>query len=116
MCHTLGMDENFYLSRDEVEPVEKLPGVYRRTLVTTDGMMLVEFSLDQGAIVPLHHHFNQQVGYVIQGEIEFTIGGVTRNCRAGDSYAMPGDVEHKVQALTDCVVIDIFAPPREDYR
>jgi quercetin dioxygenase-like cupin family protein len=110
------MDDKNFIPSGAVEPVEMLPGVHRRTLATTDDMMLVEITLDKGAVVPLHHHANHQVGYVISGEIELTIGGVTRNCQPGDSYAMPGDVEHRALAVTECVVVDIFAPPREDYR
>jgi quercetin dioxygenase-like cupin family protein len=35
---------------------------------------------------------------------------------AGDGYSIaPGEV-HGVDVLEDSLVIDVFAPPREDYR
>ena len=105
-----------YLSSGKVEPVEMLPGVNRRTLVTTDEMMLVEFTIDKGAIVPLHRHPHHQVGYVISGELEMTIDNDVRVCRPGDTYAITGNDDHCALAITDCVVVDVFSPPREDYR
>ena len=35
---------------------------------------------------------------------------------AGDSWCVPGGVEHEVEVLEDTVAIDIFSPPREEYR
>ena len=110
------MEDKKFLSSGMVAPVEMLPGVNRRTLVTTDDMMLVEFTVAKGSVIPMHRHFNHQVGYVVRGEVELTINGVVRVCKPGDSYAIPGDVDHRALAVTDCLVIDVFAPPREDYR
>jgi quercetin dioxygenase-like cupin family protein len=110
------MAQGEYLPAGTVEPVEMLEGIFRRTLGTTTQCMLVEVSLDQDALVPLHSHDNEQVGYVLRGEIEMTIDGVVRVCGPGDSYAIPGGVEHMGRAVSDCVVIDCFTPPREDYR
>jgi quercetin dioxygenase-like cupin family protein len=56
----------------------------------------------------MHSHPNEQVGYVISGELEMTIDGVVRVCAPGDCYHIPGDVEHMGRAVSDCVVIDCF--------
>ena len=110
------MAQGEYIPSGSVQPVEMLDGVYRRTLGITDKNMLVEITFDKDAIVPMHNHPNEQVGYVVRGEIEMTIDGVVRVCQRGDSYAIPGSVEHMGRAVSDCVVIDCFTPPREDYR
>jgi quercetin dioxygenase-like cupin family protein len=34
----------------------------------------------------------------------------------GDSWCVPGGIEHEVQVLEDTIAIDIFSPPREEYR
>lgn len=99
-----------------VEQVEMLEGIFRRTLGTTDKAMIVEFHIDKDAVIPMHSHDNEQVGYVISGQIELTIDGVARVCEPGFSYAIPGGVEHMGRAVTDVVLVDCFAPPREDYR
>jgi quercetin dioxygenase-like cupin family protein len=110
------MAQGQYLPAGTVEQVEMLAGVLRRTLGTTEGCMLIEVSLAEGSVVPMHSHPNEQVGYVVGGQIEMTVDGVVRVCGPGDSYAIPGGVEHMARAVSDCVVIDCFTPPREDYR
>lgn len=104
------------LSIADVEPVEMMPGVWRRTLATGERMMIAHVTLDAGAAVPMHNHPHEQVGYVLEGRIRFTIGTDVHEFEAGYSYFIPGDVEHKAVAVTDCVVLDVFSPPREEYR
>ncbi len=100
----------------DVTPVEMLPGVERRTLAVTDRLMLVEFRLRAGAEVPLHHHPHDQAGYVVSGEVLMIVDGREVRCGPGDAYAIPGGVEHGARCLSDAVLIEVFHPPREEYR
>lgn len=93
-----------------------LPGIHRRTMGITDEVMLCEFFLERDALVPEHQHMNDQIGYVVYGRLELTIGGQTRIVQPGDSYAIPGGIFHSGRALIDTLVIDVFSPPRNDYR
>lgn len=54
------------------------------------------------------HAHGAQWGTVVGGEIEFTIGGVTKVYRPGDSYAIPAGVEHGAQIKAGTRVIDVF--------
>jgi len=110
------MADGYFVSTRDVEQVEMLEGVHRRTMATTDEAMLCQFHLEEGSMVPLHHHMNDQVGYVISGKVEMTIGDKVQIIKAGDSYAVPGGILHSAKAIEDSVVIDVFSPPREDYR
>jgi quercetin dioxygenase-like cupin family protein len=110
------MTDGYFITWQDVNRVEMLKGVHRRTMATTDEAMLCEFFLERDAVVPLHNHMNDQVGYVVSGELEMTIGGQTRVCTAGESYAIPGGIMHSARAITDVVAIDVFSPPRDDYR
>ncbi len=110
------MGDGYFIGTKDVEQIEMLPGVHRRTMATTDEAMLCQFHLEKDGIVPLHHHMNDQVGYVISGKIEMTIGDKVRVLKPGDSYAIPGGIEHSAKALEDSLAIDVFSPPREDYR
>ncbi len=101
---------------NQAENIEMAEGIVRRTLGTTDEAMLCEFRLRQGAVVPQHSHMNDQVGYVVSGKLEMTIAGETSVLGAGESYAVPGGVSHGAVALEECVLIDAFSPPRNDYR
>lgn len=110
------MSDGYFITPDHAEQVEMKPGILRRTMATTDEVMICEFFLEREAIIEMHSHDNDQVGYVVRGRIEFTIGDVTRVCDAGDSYAVPGGIQHGAKALVDSLTIDIFSPPRSDYR
>ncbi len=102
--------------RSSTNPVEMLPGVVRRTLTEGERMMLVEVTLDQGAIVPAHTHPHEQIGYLASGRLLFQIGDERRELTAGDSWLVPSNVSHQVTVLETSIAIDIFSPPREEYR
>ena len=53
---------------------------------------------------------------VIEGELEMTIGGVTRIARPGTVGIVPGNVRHSVRALTDGRAIIIDYPVRDDFK
>ncbi len=106
----------YFITPADAPQIEMHDGLLRRTMATTDEAMLCEFTLAAGYVVPNHSHMNDQVGYVVRGSIELTVGGEVRRLHAGDSYAIPGGVEHSLTALIDTVLIDSFSPPRDDYR
>ena len=97
-------------------PVEMLPGVVRRTLTDGERMMLCEIRMDAGAVVPLHTHPHEQTGYLVAGRCRFQIGAEVRELSPGDTWMVPGGAEHEATALDDSVFIDVFSPPREEYR
>ena len=102
--------------RSSATPVEMLPGVVRRTLTEGEHMMLVEVTLAQSAVVPSHTHPHEQIGYLASGRLLFEIGEEQRELSAGDSWLVPSNVPHQVTVLETSVAIDIFSPPREEYR
>jgi quercetin dioxygenase-like cupin family protein len=99
-----------------VEPVEMVPGVWRRTLAWGERLMVVHVTLEEGAIVPAHRHSHEQITYIVEGELSMEVEGRTYVLRAGDSLLFPGNVEHGATALKRTLVIDTFSPPREDYK
>ncbi|HJS53687.1 MAG TPA: cupin domain-containing protein [Chitinophagaceae bacterium] len=72
--------------------------------------------LKKGSNVPLHHHINEQITYIIEGQLDMVIGGVECSLTAGMYHVIPSDLPHSAVAITDCKVIDVFAPVREDYK
>jgi quercetin dioxygenase-like cupin family protein len=104
----------FLRSREQAQ-VEMRPGVHRRVLGTTAGVMLTEFFLERDADVPEHTHPHEQVGYVVDGRMALTIAGETREVVDGDSYAIEAGVTHSAHAVTDVILVEVFAPPREDF-
>ncbi len=73
----------------------------------------VHWNFEDGAVVDLHHHPQEQFGYVIQGGLEVTIGGETRLLQAGDAYFIPPNVPHSFVARGVTEAIDVFTPIRE---
>jgi unsaturated pyranuronate lyase len=110
------MPDGYFVMPDDVEQIEMLDGIHRRTMATTDEAMLCQFFLEAGSDVPRHNHMNDQVGYVVSGQIEMTVGEEVRILNPGNTYAIPGGVYHSAKAIVDSIVIDVFSPPREDYR
>lgn len=100
----------------DAAPVEVMPGLLRRTLVTGKSMMICEFTLDAGVEIPSHAHPHEQVGYVASGKVRITVGDESFVLGTGDSYYAPSGVQHGAQVLQRAVVVDTFNPPREDYR
>jgi len=93
-----------------------LPGITMWPLAGTN-LMINFVRIEPGAEVPLHHHSHEQGGTVIEGTILMTIDGETRELRAGDVYIAPSQSIHGATAGPNgCLVVDIFSPPREDYR
>ena len=101
---------------DSSHPVEMFPGVLRRTLTAGDRLMLVEIQMDAGAVVPTHTHPHEQTGYLISGRLRFDLGDDKRDLSPGDSWLVPGGVPHQATALEPSLFVDIFSPPREEYR
>jgi len=102
--------------RSDATPVEMLPGVTRRTLNSSERLMLIEVVLAKGAVVPLHSHPHEQIGYLASGRLLFELGDQRRELGPGDSWLVPPNVLHQVTALEPSVAIDVFSPPREEYR
>ena len=52
---------------------------------------------------------------MLKGRIEFRLGNERKMCGPGDIAVIPGGIEHEVWIHEDTEVIDVFAPPREDF-
>ncbi len=96
---------------------EILPGVRRRVLAHHPAVMLVLYRIAPGSRFPRHTHPHVQSGTVLEGGGEFTVGTEVWRLRPGSSYTVPGDVPHELLAdpRTPTVILDVFAPQREDF-
>ncbi len=99
---------------DEI-PRESLNPLLDRQLVVGDQMMVARVLLKKDCVVPMHSHINEQVTYVEQGALHFTIDGKEITVRTGEFLCIPPNVPHTAIALEDTVDIDIFTPPRADW-
>lgn len=86
-----------------------VPGIRGWKVGGTEGLV-VFFEISPGSVLPEHSHCYQW-GYVIDGEIELTIGGEARVYRKGDSYTIPEGVPHSGVIKNGCVAMDFFSDP-----
>ena len=106
----------YFYDPSEVQRKELAPGITLRPM-WGDKIMMSLVEIAPNAEVPRHTHPHEQAGVVLQGEFDFTIGGETRRLKQGDAYVIPGGVEHRVVAADGwALVLDIFSPPREEYK
>ena len=79
--------------------------------------MLARIVLRKGCIVPEHKHENEQITYVLEGALKFTLGGGEQELvvRAGETLVIPSNLLHQAEALEDTIDLDVFAPPRQDW-
>lgn len=109
------MSEQSQVVRWEGEPVEELTSGIGRQTLHGEHLTVARIFLSAGAIVPSHSHANEQVATVLSGSLRFTVGGDEVVVSGGESIVLPPHVPHGVVALEDSIVLDVFAPRREDW-
>jgi quercetin dioxygenase-like cupin family protein len=103
-----------YFKWNEVE-LETLKPDLGRQLVVGQDMMLARVLLKKGCIVPEHSHINEQLTYILEGALKFTIDGKEIVVNAGEVLCIPPNMPHAAEALEDTVDLDVFNPPRADW-
>lgn len=99
-------------------PREAMNELIDRRLVTGERIMLAHVYLKKGAVVPLHHHDNEQMTYILEGKLRFWIGSEDADpidIGPGEVLHLPSNVPHKAEALEDTFDVDVFSPPRQDW-
>jgi quercetin dioxygenase-like cupin family protein len=107
--------EDYFIPAESGSRHRIFPGVEIRTAASSN-LMLSVVHLQRDSVVLDHAHPHEQMGILLEGRLEFTVGGVTRLLGPGDIWRIPGGVVHRVRALDEpAVAIDVFHPIREDY-
>ena len=104
-----------YISLGDLNQSEPIPG-FKGRFVHSENMTVANWRIDEGAAFPEHSHPQEQVSVVAEGNFELTIEGETRILHPGLVAIIPPNALHYGRALTDCRLVDIFYPVREDYR
>lgn len=87
-----------------------------KTIVDALGVTMTKGFMDPGQGLGMHKHPNEQMGYVLAGEGELTVGDVTYTVKAGDTYYIPSNELHAWanRGIERFYYLDIFSPRRED--
>jgi quercetin dioxygenase-like cupin family protein len=91
-------------------------GVHGR-VVHGERITLGVIELDPDSVVPEHSHDNEQLGSCLSGSLVFRVGNESRELVAGGTWSIPPNAPHEVHVGPEgAVVIDVFVPPRDDWR
>ena len=104
-----------YHALEQIPPKELLPGITAR-LVHTQHLTIAHWRFEPDADLLEHAHPHEQVVNMMRGEFRFTVEGETRLLRPGDVVVIPPHARHSGRSITECYIIDVFYPVREDYQ
>jgi len=96
-------------------PKEQLSARLTRQAIHTEHMTVARIFLAAGCVVPEHSHPNEQVSTIEGGRLKFVFPDEEHIVGAGQTICIPPHLPHSAEALEDCVAVDLFTPPREDW-
>src|SRR5258706_1481983 len=82
-----------HLKWDDVE-LERLNPLLQRQFIVGRDIMIARVLLKKGCIVPEHRHLNEQVTYILEGALRFTIDGREIVVHAGEVLTIPPNMPH----------------------
>ena len=98
-----------------IEPKEIVDG-YLARFIHTENMTFSFVDIIAGKTLPEHSHVNEQVSIMLEGEFELTLSGEPIRFGPGEVIIIPSHATHAGLAITDCQILDVFYPVREDFR
>ena len=93
--------------------IERLPG-WRARIFHSASMTFAHYEFDAGSTHE-HHHEQEEVWNVIEGELGLTIDGVVRRAGPGVVAIVPPNTPHSVRALSGGRAIIVDHPLRRDF-
>ena len=98
-----------------IDPKPLIDG-YLARFIHTENMTFSFVDVIAGKTLPEHSHMNEQVSIMLEGEFELTLNGEQIRFGPGEVIVIPSNAKHSGLAVTDCKLLDVFYPVREDYR
>jgi quercetin dioxygenase-like cupin family protein len=100
---------------DEVEEVEARKGIFSKT-VTMGKIQIVLYRYLPGSIFEVHSHPEEQMTIGIEGELEFSVGGIRSSFKEGDVVHIPSNIGHSAinRGNIAAVTLNIYNPARRE--
>jgi quercetin dioxygenase-like cupin family protein len=97
------------------EPLSLFPRVNLHS-IGGEQVLLCRVRYEPGAHVPPHsHEHTEQVMYVLEGELEMTVGAETRTLHEGDLVVVNPGIEHELRSEGGCAFFEALAPVPLDH-
>lgn len=94
---------------------EQMNPLVERQVIHSERITMARLFLKKGALVPRHHHENEQCTVLESGLLLFTFDEGEVQLAAGEVMQIPPNAPHAVVALEDSLALDLFAPIRADW-
>ena len=104
-----------FIAPEHMKTAEPLPG-WRGRFWRSASMSFAHYEIAAGASIHPHHHPNEEVWLVIEGELEITVAGETQKAGPGSVAVVPPDALHSVRALSSGSAVVANHPVRHDFR
>jgi len=99
-------------------PEEVVNPSMTRKMIWGEKLMIARMKFKDGFVVPLHHHFHEQVTQVISGKMRFWFGEnkeQVMDLEAGDVVVIPSNLPHEALMIGEVEEVDTWSPPRQDW-
>ena len=103
------------INLNNIEAKEIAKGYFAK-LIHSEQMTFSFIEVKAGESLPEHAHPHEQVSIVQEGIFQLTLDGKPIQFSAGELIIIPSNIQHSGLAITDCKLLDVFNPIREDYR
>ena len=103
-----------FIKLNDIDTKELIQG-YNVKFIHSDNMTFAYWDIKAGSSLPEHSHPHEQVANIIDGQFELSINGETKIMSPGTVAIIPSNAKHSGKSITDCKIIDVFFPIREDY-
>jgi quercetin dioxygenase-like cupin family protein len=105
-----------FIELDSIRKKQLREGI-RSRIVSGNNLMMAFMNVEARFTDPGHSHPHEQCGIILEGELEMTIGDDRRTLKKDDVYFIPGGQIHGIKTFDKpCLALDVFSPPREEYR
>ncbi len=107
-----------YQLKDDPRGIARVLGAGLETRVFPgENVMLSVVTIAPGAAGSIHSHPEEQWGVLLEGSCTRIQDGEQVECVVGDFWCSPGGSVHGIiGGPAGCVVLDVFSPPREEYK
>ena len=109
------MNSKTFLLQNDIPWTDLGGGVKRQILGYDNTIMQVKVAFEKGSIGAAHTHPHSQSSLCVSGKFEVEIDGKTSIISAGDGFYVAPDKVHGVRCLEAGILLDGFAPCREDF-
>jgi quercetin dioxygenase-like cupin family protein len=103
-----------FIDTRDIESVERRPG-WRGRVFHSETMTFAHWDFDAGSTIHEHHHEQEEVWHVLEGQLEVTIDGVAQVAGPGMVAIVPAQAPHSVRAVSNGKAIVADYPVRPGF-